>query len=438
MRRLQGCVAGLVMFASAALLSSCEYQEIHERNAPYEVAKIPVMLNWDYSGFVVDSKGFTKQSNAYIHRVTFMLFPKDGGEVIERYIGDGYSINEGFIDVPVGEYSVIVMNESISDSYWDGAETGGLMSVGFENVDSYVNFAAYVNTHTDNPTGYYWDDVSGTDYLFMNSPLRLSTWSLDDFVVTQNMVEYSQSESNETLMDRLATRVSNTKLSKAEEDMFYALCGDTKGSTDGITMRKLTYDIEVKLQVNNLTSVSAIKGGLIGFTNKVNMRTGRGFREPTTKSMIQYFTFNGRSNWYNEKGEYMGDGWSPSSGDNIYEDYSGQTSVKFLSFGRDYNLEEQQGANPQKLYNLDLDFLYISGELMQTDGVEFLVDLDNDPTTEPVKTPLPFDLTSQAMKSQTEIGTAIDIDMRISTIELDYVTGSISVEDWEEEPVIPL
>ncbi len=428
---------GIFMLATT-LLSSCEYQLIHERSPHYSVAKIPVKLNWAFSGFEVDSKGFTKQSSTSIHRVTLRFFPKNGDPIFERYIGDGHSINEGFVDVPVGQYSVLIMNESISDSYWEGTESGGAMSIGFENVDDYHAFSAYVKTQTANPSGYYWGDATGTDYLFINAPLRLSTWSLDDFTVTQAMVDYSHYEESDEILNQISKADKVTRLSKAEEDMYFALTADTKGDTDGLNMRKLTYDVEIKLQVHNLTSVSEIKGGMMGFTNKVNMRTGVGYREPGDKTMIQFFTFNGRSNWYDDKGEYMGDDWRPVSGMNIYKGYTGQTSVKFLSFGRDYAKENEVGANPVGLYNLDLDFLYISGELLDKANSEFNVDLDNDPQTPYVRTKLPFDLTTQAMKSQLNIGTSIDIDMLISTIEVEYQSGTISVDEWQSGGIVDL
>ncbi len=408
---------------------SCEYQPIYERDTPYEVARIPVKINWAHSGFEVDSKGFSKQSSTTIHRVSLRFFPKNGDPCFERYIGDGHSLIDGMIDVPIGEYSVIVMNESISDTYWEGTQSGGAQSLFFENTDNYLNFAAYVKTQSSSPAGYYWDE-SYDNNLFINSPLRLATWSLDDFEVTEEMVNYTQSKSDPE--DVLSS------LSKSEADMYLALTRDYEGDEDGIDMRKLTYDIEIKLQVKNLTSVAEVKGGMLGFTNKVNMRTAIAYREPDNKTMIQYFTFNGRQNWYNPQGQYMGDGWQPVSGENTYEDYTGQTSVKFLSLGRDIPLEENSGHARSGLYFLDLDFLYISGELMDTKNREFLVDLDDDPSTPYVETKLPFDLTYQTTKINSSISSAIDIDINVNTIDVDYTSGDITVEEWESGGVIPL
>ncbi len=418
--------------------SSCAYQPILERDIVYTSAYIPVKINWNNSGFNILENGVSKQSGESVHRATFRFFPKDGSEPFERYL-EG-NVYDGEIEVPIGEYSVIVMNESHTDVYWEGSVTSGYESIVFENVDSYENFSAYVKTHTNNPAGYYLTEYVNDNYLFMQPPLRLATWSIDNFVVTQDMVDYSH--------QLLATRrtkgetediETKTLMKSVDEDMFYALTRDSIGDDNGVDMRSLTRDVTVVLKVKNLTSVGGVKGAVDGFVNKVNMRTGVGFREPKDKKMVQYFTLNGRTNWYDENGEYMGEGWQPTSGENKYKDYTGETSVTFLSFGRDIGLESnlEDGSG---LYMLDFDFIYIDGALVDKGNTQFELDIDNDPTTPSVSTKLPIDVTKQVLDNA-PLGSDVyklGIDITISTFQLEYTSGDITVEDWGDDTVIPL
>ncbi len=410
------------MFLLVGTITSCDYQPIYEREPIYETALIPVKINWSKSGFEITDDGKSKlKGSASVHRATLRFFPKDGSEPFERYL-EG-NVVEGEIDVPIGDYSVIVMNESITDSYWLGSETSGFESISFTDIDNYEKFSAQVKTHKDNPAGYYFNQYESDGFLFMQPPLLISTWSLDDFTVTSEMANYSQK-----------TKGSD-ELTRADIDMFYALTRDSEDDVDGIDMRKLTYTVQVTLQVKNLTSASTILGGLEGFVNRVNLQTGYGYRAPSDARMLQYFKLDDETNWYDENGNSLGD-WQPPAGDNVYEDYIGETSGIFLTFGR-----EQIATVPEN-YSLDFDFIYITGERLQKEGMLFELDLDNDPLTPPVITGLPFDITDQVMLSLPtklpEVGIHIDIPIIITPIELEYKAGDIIVNDWGDDTIIEL
>ncbi len=411
-----------ILIISLIFCFSCKYQTIYEKGPgfTYAEALIPVKVNWANSGFTVDAKGESRQSGSVdILKTTFIFFPKNGDKPFERHIGDGSSISEGEIGVPVGEYSVIVMNDEIADIRWEGSESGGYMSLSFEHISKYEDFAAYVNYSETCPNQFYWDDNS---YRFMGLPMRISSWSIDDFVVTENMLEH--------------TRSLKDNISNEESMMLYALTRDSIGDKDGIDMRRLTYDVEIDLRVKNLTSISpdGLKGGMINFVNKVNMRTGKGYLEPVEgASMLQYFTFNGRHDWTDQDGNPMGKDWQPSNSENIYKGYTGTTSAKFISLGRNLNTVKEK-------YGLDLDFIFIDGHL-RDDSKPLTVTSELDGTTKEYTTPI--DVTSQVLENREGVaenflGIPIKIIVSLGTIELDFVDGDISVEDWGEDDIIPL
>ncbi len=331
------------------------------------------------------------------------------------------NIFEGHIEVPIGKYSVIVMNESYTDSYWQGSEFDGTRGLAFENVDSYEDFAAYVKTHNNNPSGYYFESYEADgEHMFMMQPLRLSSWSLDDFEISEDMVAFTQ-------------KTRSLTLKSVDQEMYLALTRDDENDTDGLDMRKLTRDVEVTLRIKNLSSTSTIKGGITGFVNKVNMRSGNGFLVPADKTMLQYFTFNGRSNWVDDNGNSLGEDWQPTMGENNanYEDYTGETSAKFLSLGR--NLVEGVYED----YLLDLDFLYITGSRLDKTTSFFNVTIEGgNETTSLQQVKLPFKVTPQITSVGSDYFELFQID--VSTVELEFKTGDITVEDWGDDNIIPL
>ncbi len=411
----------LILLMVLFTLGSCKYQKIYEREVHYSTAFIPVHINWEESGFDIDSTGATtRQGGGTVHRATVRLFPADGSEPIERYLES--NVFRGYIEVPIGKYSVVVMNESIYDSYWQGSESSGFQSIEFNEANSYENFSAAVKTHSENPSGYFFSHYVSDNYLFMQPPLRLASWALDSLHISQEMADHSQ-----------LTRAS--ELTPYDSTMYYALTRDEAGDSNGIDMRRLTRDVNVGIRVKNLTSASTIKGGITGFVNRVSMRRAEGYREPQSKTMVQYFTFNGRKNWVDADGNPKEEGWQPAVGENIYEDYTGETSASFLSFGRDLALGDQEH------YDLDLDMIYLSGELVE-ETVVFTIDHDRDPSTPEVETTIPIDVTEQVLSGSGSSGSVdlytLDIDIFISTMIIEYTEGDISVSDWGDDVVIPL
>jgi hypothetical protein len=183
-----------------------------------------------------------------VHRVSLRFFPKDGSAAFDRYLE--MNVVEGEIDVPVGEYSVVVFNESVYDVYWEDA-------IQFSDVDSYAGFAATIVS--DDAANYpFYDPLPDEDLTV--EPLLLASWSIDNFKVTREMAVNSRSVTKAT--------------SRANDIVNNALTG--------IVMRALTCNVNVTAHVKNLSSAQLIQGALRGFARKVYMASGMTAPFPAT------------------------------------------------------------------------------------------------------------------------------------------------------------
>ncbi len=257
------------MFLFALVFMSCQHQTIEYPD--HSGALITVIVDWDNSG-IAPAKG---QGQDKVHSVSLRFFPKDGSEPFQRYLED--NVYNGEIEVPVGEYSVIAMNESVTDAYWHDYYL-------FHDIDSYDKISASVADN--NPASYdYYKPVDGEQ--FMKEAHKLASWSLDDFSVTADMVTGS--------------RIAKTK---AEKDKF----------TLKADMRRLTSDIRVSVDIVNLASSKLIQGAVRGFAQKMYLASAKSEVSPAT----QFFTLNERK--LNAGSETDGTAW-----------------VNFRSFGKQPN-----------------------------------------------------------------------------------------------------
>lgn len=217
-------------------------------------ALIPVKIDWSQSGFTDENA--SKDPDDYVHRVSLRFFPKEGGEAFDRYL-EG-NITEGKIMVPVGEYSVIVFNESVEDQSWSDR-------ISFTDINDYNRFAANKVLNKE-PQSYF--NISQSEPLVIEPP-RLASWALDEFVVSREMA--TKTRTRQTL-----------KPTPALDEMLYRLTH--------IVMYPLTYDVNVLLPVDNLKYAQQIMGHKRGFSRKVYM----GSRKTEDQASSFLFKFNGR------------------------------------------------------------------------------------------------------------------------------------------------
>lgn len=282
----------ILFFAEVVILfTSCERRSLEDEF--FETALIPVKIDWSKSGIPVSETN----GSGFVNRVSIRFFPTDGSPAFDRYLNK--NIIEGEIAVPVGEYSVIIFNESIEDIYWDDA-------IMFSDINSYKNFSATIKFANSENYPFY---SSTTDEKLIVEPLLLSSWSLDTFKVTEEMV--------------LLTRGgSTTALSSESNKMINALTN--------VVMRHLTYNVTVKAKIKNLVSAQLIQGALRGFAGKVYLASALTEQVPVT----YVFKLNNRK-WDNDTKT------------------NGTVSKSFLSFGRLPQSEE---------YWLNMDVIFVTGE----------------------------------------------------------------------------
>ena len=289
--KMRGFIKMIYLGAILMTASACERRPLEDQY--FDSALIPVKIDWNYSGIpVTDNSG-----SGYVHRVSLRFFPKDGSPAFDRYMET--NVIEGKIEVPVGEYSVIVFNESVHDIYWEDA-------IFFTDINNYSAFAA--NIVADNVSNYpLYTPLSGENMIV--EPYMLASWSIDNFSVTSDMVWQTRWHSG------TPTPQSNAMIN----------------ALSNIVMRQLTYTVTVKAWVENLCSAQLIQCAARGFAQKVYMASAQTTQTPAT----HLFLLNGRR-------------WDDAS------QINGSVEKGFLSFGR---------LPQPSLYWLNMDIISTTGEL---------------------------------------------------------------------------
>ncbi len=144
------------------LLAGCERRPLEDEI--HYTALIPVSIDWSQSGVEVEK----------MHRASIWLFPEDRGVPLEYYLEGNLTYTE--IAVPVGNYSVLVFNETIDDNDWDG--------ISFTGTDRLETFAAMGIKSQINNKLY----VHNSNLPFIREPDILAAWSMEGFHVTEETV----------------------------------------------------------------------------------------------------------------------------------------------------------------------------------------------------------------------------------------------------------
>ncbi|MDR2935761.1 MAG: DUF5119 domain-containing protein [Rikenellaceae bacterium] len=366
-KRLAATFRAFVSLAAcAALLGSCERRPLEEDDI-MTTALIPVRVDWSRSNIPVTEADLT--GGSHVHRVSLRFYPEDGSPVFERHL-EG-NIFEGQVELPVGRYRVIAMNESVDDvSYWEDAIT-------FSDADDYDRFVATINPlpAAERAERFpFYRPAAGENVVV--EPLRLASWSLDDFEVTEEMVAVS--------------RGYRAAASDSTEEML--------GALTRVAMRNLTYNVNVTAHVKNLVSAQAMHTAVSGLAGKVYLASARTERHPST----HLFLLNGRT-------------WDTNNTD-------GTTRKSFLSFGR---LPQDAAAES---YRIALDVLLVTGELYTASG-PMLFDV-----TKQVRASSGTDI-NLYIPEESESPDKPGFSDKPGSIDLPYVEGGINVGDWDDEEI---
>lgn len=223
------------------MAASCSYSvtEPCSTVAP-ATALLRVVVDWSDSG-LTDADA---ESGLDVHRLSLRFYPLDGGDVFERYLEvDLYS---GSVDLPVGRYAVVAINESVDDYYWSGA-------LSFVNTDSFDDLAV---------------ELSTSDSGVSSAAKGLAAWSLSLLEVTSDMISYSRDVTGVGDVPVVAA------LSAYEQQQLAAL--------EAVDMVAITRNLQVGVTAENLGSIQTLTASVSGLTRSVNISTGRQFVDPTT------------------------------------------------------------------------------------------------------------------------------------------------------------
>ncbi len=230
----------IVLFTTIGCTRRPLVDEVCEEGTSSVTALIPVAIDWSISG--ISPTDYTYDTDGdYVHRVSLRFFPHDGTTPFDRYLES--NIYTGYIEIPVGTYSVVVFNESIYDIYWDGV-------FNFINVDDYDNFMA---------------ELAEEDEEYSTEAYKLASWSLDEYEVTQSMIIASRSTT------------SRAVVSSYEEGMLSAL--------EEIVLLPLTCYVDVTANIENLASAQNVYCDVSGFSSRVYMASGESHTNQTTHAM---------------------------------------------------------------------------------------------------------------------------------------------------------
>lgn len=233
----------LMLLLLLLLAFSCVRRDLEE--VFYDTAKIPVSIDWSATELDPD----TDKENLY--RASVYLFansgtPFDGASYKEYKLS---SATYDDIAVPMGEYSVVIFNNSTSEFS---------RNVDFRGLDSYDDFEYYALD----------DNTRSSDGSYKLEPDILGAWRTDDFTVTSEMV--------------LESRGYSVVTTKTKDDLEQLL---------GVVPERLTHTVTVRVYAINISSATSAVGSLIGVAHTVKLASGT----KSTDGSSLYFTSQSRS-----------------------------------------------------------------------------------------------------------------------------------------------
>ncbi len=242
---------------------SCQRKPLEELSVRHTVALIPVKIDWSESGIHVDRESNNIGDEDYVQKVSFRFFPTDGSRPFEYYLEgqtkeDGSSIYGGIIPVPIGEYDILAMNESVLEEkmYWSEYYI-------FKNIDSYASISAQTLAKSydfTQPPYDFYAPYKLPDEQFQVPARKIASWRMDKFDVTEDLVRRSHSAQTPAEVDSL---------------------------TLDVLMRQLFVNINLSVEVENIKSLYKMRGVIKSLSTSKNLTTAvRG--EEASSIMFQF------------------------------------------------------------------------------------------------------------------------------------------------------
>lgn len=232
-------------------LSSCVRQTLEE--VLYSKALIPVLIDWESkAAMYVDD-----DPEEDLYSASVWLFPtadsKYQGDPLEYKLADP---EHEYIEVPVGEYDVLVFNKTVDD--YSG-------SVGFRGTDSFDTFEYYLQPSVSASSLFSIsksDDVETSQY-----PDLLAAWSMEDggkLVITYNEITSYEavSDARSRTKSRADTKVTADDFSDLDPALLQLV---------GITPERLTHHVTVIETIENIHSLYYAQVTLEGLSSSVKL-----------------------------------------------------------------------------------------------------------------------------------------------------------------------
>lgn len=240
------------------LFIGCERRPLEDEY--YENALIPVRIDWT----TLANLDPDNDPNNTVKSASIWFFPKNGDKALEFRFNNPKGED---IQVPLGEYSVIVINRTIDEFS---------AKVGFRGVNKYETFEYYLKEDTRTPAY----SRSNNSNRVLQQPDILACWSLNDFEVTKEMVLISRTDE---FLD-LKTRADEKTLTRTESKLM---------SLTNIKPERLTAAIKTIVHVERLNVVSPNplpEAGIQGMPSSVLLHN----KKYNEESVSHYYFMNNR------------------------------------------------------------------------------------------------------------------------------------------------
>ncbi|MFI3248452.1 MAG: DUF5119 domain-containing protein [Rikenellaceae bacterium] len=248
-----------------SLVVSCVRQDLEE--IFYSKALIPVLIDWETKALMyVDN-----DPNNDLYSASLWLFPTANstyqGAPLEYKLTDP---EHDYIDVPVGEYDVLVFNKTVGDYS---------SNVGFRGTDSFETFEYYTNPSSK---ATLFSSVCEGE-TFSSEPDLLAAWTFADGETLK--VTYNEIVWYEKIEDvRSRTKSSSTKVT--EED--FSELPDELKQLIYIVPERLVHKVFIKERLTNLQAASAAQANFRGSSSSVLLAS----RSYSTETIPYVVTFS--------------------------------------------------------------------------------------------------------------------------------------------------
>ncbi|MFR9515475.1 MAG: DUF5119 domain-containing protein, partial [Rikenellaceae bacterium] len=208
-----------------------------------------------------------------LYSASIWLFPTESstyqGAPLEYKLSDP---EHEYIEIPIGEYNVLVFNKTVSDY---------TANVGFRGTDSYETFEYYVNSSTKATLF----NSKGSDQESASEPDMLAAWSFDEgetLKVTFNEIGYyekvAELRSRTKGNDDVSTKVTADDFSELSDELKQLLY---------ITPERVVHNVTLHEEVENLHSASFAQANLNGLSSSVKL-SSKSYSSATSSHVVTF------------------------------------------------------------------------------------------------------------------------------------------------------